>query len=109
MKTICEALIDEIHYPINIGLVENVIIKRGLCVDDVYDVELANSDIYKGALADCLLSLIHSVNFSEADKSIGSLSDSDKKKVLNWANSLYKSIGEEEIQLTSKPRVIIGI
>lgn len=107
MKTICEALIDEIHYPLSNGFVENVLIKRGLFVDDEFSYEVAKSDAYRGALADCLFSLVHSVNFSEADKSVGALSESDKKHIISMANKIYVSIGEPEIK-TNTPKVYIG-
>lgn len=107
MKTISQALIDEIHYPLGEGYVENVVIKRGLLPDEVFTEEVANSDGYKGAVADCFYSLIHSVNFSEGDKSIGSLSDSDKKRILAIANSIYSSIGEP-IKNIDTPKVYIG-
>lgn len=108
MKTICEALIDEIHYPLGRGYVENVLITRGLNSDDDFDRDVANSDSYRGAIADCLRSLLYSVNFSEADKSVGSLSSEDKKRILHIANSIYSSIGESPIEYEKKPRVYIG-
>ena len=65
MKTIQQALVDEIHYPISIGFVENVMIKRNLKerillrVNSIYKtigeplVELeAKPTVYVG---DCLL------------------------------------------------------
>ena len=72
MKTIQQALIDEIHYPISIGFVENVMIKRKLNPLSYCDSDTMSSKEYMGALADCLWSLVQSINFSEADKSIGS-------------------------------------
>ena len=75
MKTIQQALIDEIHYPISIGFVENVMIKRKLNPLSYCDSDTMSSKEYMGALADCLWSLVQSINFSEADMSLGSLSD----------------------------------
>lgn len=106
MKTIQQALIDEIHYPLNEGFVENVMIKRGL--DGEFTYEVAQSSQYMGAVADCLYSLIHAVNFSEADKSFGGLSDSDKEKILLRVNSIYNTIGEPEVALKARPVVIMG-
>ena len=64
MKTIQQALIDEIHYPISIGIVENVKIKRKLNPLCYCDSDTLSSKEYMGALADCLWSLVQSINFS---------------------------------------------
>lgn len=108
MKTIQQALIDEIHYPIPIGFVENVIIKRGLTADAEYNFDMANSKEYMGAHADCLYSLIQSINFSEADKSIGSLSDKQMTAIISQINKIYEVIGEEPKDVELKPVVYIG-
>ena len=104
MKTIGQALIDEIHYPISVGMIENKLIKRGLTCDAEYDMEVANSKAFIGAVADCLYSLIEAPNFSEADKSI---SLSDKSIILKKVAALYKSIGEHENASLASPRVCI--
>lgn len=106
MKTIKQALIDEIHYPIPLGFVENKLIERQLDGDDDYTFEVAQSPKWKGVLADCLYSLVQAVNFSESDKSVGTLSDSDKERLLVRINTLYKSIGET--QALGQPMVYIG-
>ena len=97
MKSVLQALIDEIHYPIPVGYVENACIKRGLDPDDEVSSALMLDNAYKGALADCLFSLIQAINFSEADKSIGNLSETQRRFILKWANRLYGEIGEEEV------------
>lgn len=97
MKTIREALIDEIIYPIPEGLVENKLIARGVDGSQEYTIEVAKSNDYKGCFADCLVALVQAVNFSESDKSVGSLSDEVKKKLLARANSIYEAIGEEAV------------
>lgn len=107
-KTIREALIDEIIYPMPEGKVENKIIARGLNGDKEYTHETAKSNDYRGAYADCLVALVQAVNFSESDKSVGSLSDDVKKKLLSIANSIYKAIGEEEVLADTKPMVYIN-
>ena len=38
-KTIRQALIDEVHYPLPLGFIENKIIERGLNGDTEYTVE----------------------------------------------------------------------
>lgn len=108
MKTIQQALIDEIYYPISIGFVENVMIKRNLIPEDIFDNYIAHSNEYQGALADCLWSLVQTINFSEADKSFGSLSDKDKERILLRVNSIYNAIGEPSVELESKPMVYVG-
>lgn len=108
MKTIQQALIDEIHYPIPIGFVENVMIKRNLNTDDELDYDVYNSNEYQGALADCLWSLVQAINFSEADKSFGALSDKDKERILLRVNSIYNAIGEPPVELDPKPMVYVG-
>ena len=106
MKTIKQALIDEIHYPIPLGFVENKMIERQLNGDDEYTFEVAQSKEWKGALADCLYSLIQAVSLSESDKSIGTLSDKDKERLLARINALYKTIGESHA--LGQPMVYIG-
>lgn len=106
MKTIKQALIDEIYYPIPLGFVENKMIERQLNGDDEYTFEVAQSKEWKGALADCLYSLIQAVSLSESDKSIGTLSDKDKERLLVRINALYKTIGESHA--LGQPMVYIG-
>ena len=106
MKTIQQALIDEIHYPIPMGFVENVMIKRKLNGYDEFSCDIAHSNEYQGALADCLWSLIQAINFSEADKSFGALSD--KERILLRVNSIYNTIGEPSVELEAKPMVYVG-
>ena len=108
MKTIQQALIDEIHYPIPEGFVENVMIKRKLNPVGDCDSDTMNLKEYMGALADCLWSLVQAINFSEADKSFGSLSDKDKERILLRVNSIYNAIGEPSVELEAKPMVYIG-
>jgi hypothetical protein len=94
-KTIRQALIDEIIYPIPEGLVENKMIARKLDGNAAYDYDAAISKQYKGAFADCLVALVQAVSFSESDKSIGTLTDEVKKKLLFRANAIYAALGEE--------------
>lgn len=93
MKTIAQTLIDEIHYPISLGFVENRLMARGIYGDAEITPELLTSNEFKGAVADCLWSLVQAPNISEADKSV-SLADRDSAAKL--ANSIYKEIGEPE-------------
>lgn len=107
MKTVGQALVDEVHIPIPM-VRGNACIKRDLDIESEFTGDVARSDAYKGTLADCLLSLIQAVSFSEADKSIGSLSEDQRKAILVQVNRLYNSIGEEEVSLTPKPTVYIN-
>ena len=107
-KTIFQALVDEIIYPMPEGKIENKLIARGLNGDAEYSFEIAKTNEYRGAYADCLIALVQAVNFSESDKSVGSLSDEVKKRLLAIANSIYKAIGEEEVLAEPKPMVYIN-
>ena len=104
MKTVRQALIDEIHYPISEGFVENKLLSRGLSADDELTIDVLKSNEFKGAVADCLWSLIEAPSFSEADKSI-SLADRDI--ILRKVNSIYLSIGEKAVDTADKPAVYI--
>lgn len=104
MKTILQALIDEIHYPIQRGHAENRLMKRGLYPCDECTIEILNSKPFIGAVADSLYMLITATNFSEADKSVGSLNIAS---ILKEANTLYKSIGESEKASQGSPVVYI--
>ncbi len=95
---------DEIHYPVGVGFIGNRIIARGLSPDDEFTASVAESVPFRGAVADCLLSLITAPNFSEADKSI---SLSDKELILKRANAIYSSIGEDEA-VVDEPVVYVG-
>lgn len=106
-KTVREALIDEVFYPIPEGYVENVIVKRQLQADEDFDVSVLTSTEWKGAVADCLASLIQAVDLSEADKSVHSMTDEQRRLVLKKANRLYGEIGEPLVD-SGAPKVIIG-
>lgn len=99
MKTVLQALRDEVHYPIPVGFIENKLIERQLDGNIEYSYEISLSNEWKGALADCLYSLLQAVNYSESDKSVGTLTDDDKKRLLVRINTLYKSIGEPTVDV----------
>lgn len=104
MKTVMQALKDEVHYKLSSGFFENRLLERGLNGDDECTIETFKSKQFKGAVADCLASLIQAPNFTEGDVSF---SQSDKDKILALANSIYKSIGEID-KLVGEPMVHIG-
>ena len=70
--------------------------------------EVMHSKEFMGALADCLYSLIQAINFSEADKSIGSLSDKQITAIISQMNKIYEAIGEEPKEIELNPIVYIG-
>lgn len=105
MKTILQALKDDVHYPLTDGFLENRLLCRGLTATDDFTAEVSNSASYKGAFADCLYSLIEAPSFSEADKSINA---ADRELILKKVNALYNAIGEPSVTLLEEPRVIIG-
>lgn len=107
-KTVREALIDEILYPMPEGKVDNKIIARGLDGDEPFTAVVAKSAEYRGCFADCLIALLQSVSFSESDKSVSALSDEVKKKLFTIANNIYKELGEEEVVAEPKPMVYIN-
>lgn len=104
MKTILQALKDEIDYPFPVGKFENKLLARNLNGDDECTYEVITGNSFKGAVADCLYSLIEAVNFSEADKSI---SLPDRGEILKKMNALYTSIGETD-KCFGEPMVYIG-
>jgi hypothetical protein len=110
MKTVIQALKDETIYPVPLGKIENIVVRRFGSEESgsvIYTKELSGTDEYKGALADCLYSLLQAVNFSEAGMSVGSLTDAQRKTILRMANDLYKEIGEEEKEDPLSPTVSI--
>lgn len=108
MKTVLQALKDEIYYPVNIGLLENKLQGRDLDGGQSFSRSVQTSPAWKGALADSLISLIQAVNISEGDKSYGSLTDAQRKALLKQANKLYDEIGEDEVTLDLHPTVYIN-
>lgn len=106
-RTVREALRDEVFYPVPEGYVENVIVRRQLNADGVYNTDVEKSTAFKGAVADCLSSLIQAIGFSEADKTIQPLTDEQRRLILKKANTLYGEIGEPLIE-TGEAKVTMG-
>lgn len=104
MKTILQALADEIPYPLGLGFLGNRLLARGIDGDEAVNMDVLNSKEFIGAKADCLFSLVEAPNFSESDISI-SLQNRDL--ILKKANYLYSSIGEEEKSI-DQPTVYAG-
>lgn len=99
---------DEVHYPLGVGFVDNKLMARGLDPNEVFKAEdgqrILTSKAFIGAKADCLFSLIEAPSISEAGKSI---SLGDKELILRKVNALYNSIGEESVAI-DKPTVHFG-
>lgn len=104
MKTILQALKDELSYPFDDGFIENKLLARGLYPEENMIPDDFQSPQYQGAIADCLYALITAPNFSESDISI---SLPDRNFILKMANDIYASIGEEPKSL-GQPKVRIG-
>lgn len=105
MRTIKQALIDEVHYPISDGFIDNKLLARGLDGNDEIEGEILRSNAFIGAVADCLYSLIEAPNFNEADKSFNL---ADREIILRKVNSLYSKIGEQPVALGEQPMVYFG-
>ena len=103
-KTILQALLDEVHYPIGEGFAENKLMARNLKGNEGVTMEVLKSNEFIGAVADCLYSLIEAPNFNEADKSF---SLADRNIILNKVNSMYRKIGEQPVAI-EKPMVYFG-
>lgn len=106
MKTIMQALKDEVHYKLSSGFFENRLLERGLSGDDECTVDTLQSKPFKGAVADCLVALVTVPNIQEGDVSI---SFNDKSNLLKIANSIYQSIGEEDKIVHDEPQPIVYI
>ncbi len=107
MMTVSQALLSKVHWPLPEGYVETVCVERQLDYEEPFSYEVSQSAEYKGALADCLYSLYQAVNYSEAGKSVGNLTDEQRRWCLRQANRLYLEIGEEEKEV-EEPRVYWG-
>lgn len=106
MKTILQALKDEIHYNLGSGFFENRLLSRGLNGDDECTAAILNGKPFKGAVADSLISLLGAENYSEGDVQH---SLTDKSLILKQANAIYSLIGEPTIgDSTVQPTVYIG-
>lgn len=104
MKTILQALKDEIHYKLSSGFFENRLLARGINSEDECTLELINSKSFRGAVADCLSSLVEAPNFSEGDVSFNL---PQRELILKRANAIYNSIGEPGKSI-DEPTVYIG-
>lgn len=108
-RTIKQALVDEVFYPLADGKVDNVLLCRDINGDEEVTREALNSDAFKGALADCLAAVVEqALNFSEADKSINMPSSEQIALMKKKINVLYKAIGESSVDL-GEPTVTFGV
>lgn len=108
-RTIKQALIDEVFYPLADGKVENVLLMRGIIGSDPITRDVLSENEFKGALADCLSAVVEqALNFSEADKSVSIPSAEQITIMKKKINSIYASIGEKSADL-SEPAVTFGV
>lgn len=108
-KSIKQALIDEVFYPIPDGYIDNRILMRGLNAESDVSKSVMESDAFRGCVADCLMSVVEqSIDFTEADKSIHKPTDAQLASIKKRINNIYLSIGEEE-QAFDSPSVEFGL
>ena len=99
--TTIAALKAQVPYPLSASFFESVMMKRGLVGDAECTAEIINSIEFRGAMADCIRQIvIYPSSISEGGMSI---SKADRKSLLDEANRLYKSIGEESIE--ERPKI----
>ena len=104
MKTILQALRDEIPYPLDEGHIENRLLARGLDPGAEADPSLYSSPPFLGAMADAFYRSALAPDFSESDISV---KKPDPKLLLREANRLYAMIGEPE-RFIDNPTVRVG-
>lgn len=108
MKTVRQALLDEVLYPLPGGLVDNRLMARGLDAAAEAAAETLRGPAFAGALADCLLSVVEqAVGFSEADKSVSAPPSEQTRALKSRIARLYASIGEA-VPPMGEPTVTLG-
>lgn len=99
--TTIDALKAHVQYTLPSAFYDSVVMKRGLTGDAACTKDILNSSEFKGALADCIRQIIlYPSSISEGGMSI---SKADRKSLLDEANRLYRSIGEEQID--ERPKI----
>lgn len=106
MRTILDALRDEIHSPVGDGHLENRLLMRGLHPEDACTIATMRGRAFQGAIADCLVALVEMPNITEGDKRIDLPT---RELLLRRANDIYKIIGEPlHLEHKEVPMVYIG-
>lgn len=95
MKTILDALRDEIHSPVGDGHLSNRLMVRGLNGDEPITPEVIRGNAFLGAVADTLITILEMPNISEGDKRIDL---PGRELIIRRANAIYRSIGEPEVR-----------
>lgn len=54
MKTVLQALKDEVHYKLSSGFFENRLLERSLDGNEICTIDILKSKPFKGAVADCV-------------------------------------------------------
>ncbi|MCQ2257833.1 MAG: hypothetical protein MJZ41_07570 [Bacteroidaceae bacterium] len=99
--TIQNALKAQVQYPLPADFFTATLMKRGLNGDDECTKEVLDSPQFTGAHADCLKQvIIYPNSISQGGISI---SKTDRSSLINIANRLYQSIGEEGID--ERPKI----
>jgi hypothetical protein len=99
--TVFSALKAQVQYPLPVDFFSYVIEKRGLTGGSTFTKEVDESAEFRGARADCIRQvLLYPSSISEGGMSISKASRED---LLNEANRLYRSIGEEPID--ERPKI----
>ena len=97
--TILESLKSKVSYPLGEDTLNSILITRGLDAGAEFNVSIANSNSFKGAVADLYLQLVTVPNISEGGMSV---SYGDKNVFLSLYRALKKEIGEEDLTSTAK-------
>lgn len=105
MKTIRQALIDDVLYVLPEGIVDNKMMMRDLDGDAEISKDVMLSKSYQGCLADLLMVVVEqAINYSEADKSINVPTQAQLDILKSRINKIYVAIGEAEENFAS-PKV----
>lgn len=93
-----DALIAKLPIRLRDDTIKVIMSERDLsCIDD-FDKAVADSKQFKGAFADCLTQLVLMPDVTEGGVSI---KYSQRKELINLANSIYREIEEDEVQFNT--------
>lgn len=91
--TILQALKSKVSYPIKDDTLLAILIERGINGENDFNLSVAKSNSFKGAVADLYLHLATVPNISEGGMSV---SYGDKNTFLSLYSALKKEIKEED-------------
>lgn len=90
---ILTALISKSSYPLSDNTLTAILIQRGLNEKGEFTMEVANSSMFQGAVADLYILLATQPNITEGGMSV---SQNDASTFLSLANRIYSNIGETD-------------